>query len=60
MLDTKLKKIVTNGDDSLKIDVKEELQQLLKDRKFRKKLEYIVSAHQEKLVPSGITVNKNA
>ena len=54
-------KIITNGDDSIKTEVRDELIKVLsEDEVLRERVKYLISSHQEKLVPTGLTVNKKA
>lgn len=60
-IDKKQIKIITNGDDQLENEVREELVRVIKNNSnLRRRLKYIMAVHQEKIVATDLRVNKDA
>ena len=53
-------KIITNGDDSIKHDVKRELELIInKDETFLQRFKYLLAVHNENLIAKDIRINRN-
>lgn len=60
MLNKKKVKLITNGDNEIKSDVKKELKHVIEnDETFLKRFEYLLAVHNEKLIAKDLVVNKN-
>lgn len=60
MLNKKKVKLITNGDNEIKSDVKKELKYVIEnDETFLKRFEYLLAVHNEKLIAKDLVVNKN-